>query len=108
LPTTTTTTTTTTHDDDHDDNDDDIANDYRYWTPFDILHQLDKKWLCAPGTCGAYASPGYDILGLALAVLYNCSTWQEFDLLHSVVPASVIDQCVSFCWWRGWLNRAVG
>jgi D-alanyl-D-alanine carboxypeptidase len=23
-----------------------------WWTPFDILHQLDKSWVCAPGTCG--------------------------------------------------------
>ena len=39
----------------------------RYWTPFDILYQLNKTFVCPPGRCGHYASPGYELLGLELA-----------------------------------------
>ena len=50
------------------------------WTPFDILHALNKTFICQPGTCGAYASPGYELLGLALCASYeNCSSWEDLD-----------------------------
>ena len=39
---------------------------HRDWGPFDILHALNKEFICAPGTCGSYSSPGYELLGLAL------------------------------------------
>jgi CubicO group peptidase (beta-lactamase class C family) len=29
-----------------------LSTQTEWWTPFDILHQLDKSWVCAPGTCG--------------------------------------------------------
>ena len=66
-------------------------NDGEYWTPYDILHQLNKAWVCAPGTCGEYASPGYVLLGLALAEVSNCSSWREYQQL-SVIPAAVATQ----------------
>ena len=66
-------------------------NDGQYWTPYDIIHQLNKAWVCKPGACGEYASPGYVILGLALAQLANCSTWREYQQL-SVVPPAVAAQ----------------
>eukprot|EP00041_Stephanoeca_diplocostata_P034602 m.1187531 g.1187531 ORF g.1187531 m.1187531 type:complete len:94 (+) comp24549_c0_seq8:968-1249(+) len=36
-------------------------------TPFDLLHRMNKSWVCPPGTCGEYASTGFEILGLVLA-----------------------------------------
>ena len=53
------------------------------WSPFDILHQLNKTFRpgCPPGACGRYASPGYEILGLALCALQNCSSWEDLDQL---------------------------
>lgn len=50
--------------------------------PFDILHALNKTFICPPGTCGAYASPGYELLGLALCNSYgeeSCSSWEDLD-----------------------------
>ena len=29
------------------------------WTPFDMLWAVDKDFVCEPGACGEYASPGY-------------------------------------------------
>eukprot|EP00040_Diaphanoeca_grandis_P021185 m.112851 g.112851 ORF g.112851 m.112851 type:complete len:518 (-) comp28222_c1_seq2:50-1603(-) len=57
------------------------------WSPFDILHRLNKTFVCAPGTCGKYASPGYELLGLALCELQNCSDWTDLDL-KAVLKAS--------------------
>ena len=36
-------------------------------TPFDFIHDLNKEFLCVPGTCEHYSSVGYAILGLILA-----------------------------------------
>eukprot|EP00040_Diaphanoeca_grandis_P044761 m.13476 g.13476 ORF g.13476 m.13476 type:complete len:492 (-) comp9745_c0_seq1:116-1591(-) len=50
------------------------------WSPFDMLHKMNKTWVCGgPGICGHYASTGYEILGLALCQLQNCSDWSELD-----------------------------
>jgi hypothetical protein len=32
-------------------------------TPLDMLREVNKAWLCTPGTCGAYTSVGYVLLG---------------------------------------------
>lgn len=55
-------------------------------TPYDLLHVQNKTWCCPPGTCGKYASTGFELLGLLLAQATNCSTWEEYDQL-SVIPA---------------------
>ena len=54
---------------------------------FDLLHTLNKTWGCPPGTCGRYASTGFELLGLLLAQATNCTTWEEYDQL-SVIPPS--------------------
>eukprot|EP00750_Incisomonas_marina_P003319 INCI13063.2.p1 GENE.INCI13063.2~~INCI13063.2.p1 ORF type:complete len:412 (+),score=62.41 INCI13063.2:156-1391(+) len=56
-------------------------------SPFDLLHTLNKTWGCPPGTCGRYASTGFELLGLLLAQATNCTTWEEYDQL-SVIPPS--------------------
>lgn len=62
------------------------------WSPFDILHRLNKTFVCGgPNTCGHYASPGYDILGLALCQLSNCSSWETLDF-KAVLPADLLDK----------------
>lgn len=43
-------------------------------TPFDLLHRMNKSWVCPPGTCGEYASTGFEILGLVLAGMAGVST----------------------------------
>ena len=35
-------------------------------SPFEVLHRLEKKFVCAPGECGSYSSVGYMLLGLVL------------------------------------------
>merc|ERR1711934_452621 len=56
-------------------------------TPFDLLHRLRKHFVCTPGTCGNYASPSYELLGLALVHVHNLSRWQGLDQ-RDVVRAS--------------------
>ena len=59
------------------------------WTPFDILHALNKTWVCGrPGGCEAYASPGYVLLGLALCQIQNCSRYDQLDQM-AVLPGKV-------------------
>eukprot|EP00039_Didymoeca_costata_P022153 m.3875 g.3875 ORF g.3875 m.3875 type:complete len:600 (-) comp2844_c0_seq1:3-1802(-) len=59
------------------------------WTPFDMLHALNKTFVCDPGSCGQYASPGYELLGLALCQLNtSCKTWQDLNQM-AVLPASL-------------------
>ena len=48
-------------------------------TPFDLLHRLNKTFICEPDACGEYASTGYELLGLALAYLSGSLTWEEYD-----------------------------
>ena len=44
-----------------------------------------------PDKCGHYASPGYDILGLALCQLSNCSSWEALDF-KAVLPPNLLDK----------------
>ena len=39
---------------------------------FDLLHTLDKTWVCPPGTCGRYASPGFELLVRWLTFFLFC------------------------------------
>jgi CubicO group peptidase (beta-lactamase class C family) len=59
------------------------------WSPFDILHTLDKTFACPPGSCGVYSSAGYDILGLALVQASGLTHWEDYDQKSSVLPASL-------------------
>jgi CubicO group peptidase (beta-lactamase class C family) len=68
----------------HDYNDEEFAawtydHPTEYFTPFDSLHQLKKTWVCDPGKCGRYASPGYELLGLALVQVMNKTNWDDLD-----------------------------
>lgn len=54
-------------------------------TPFELLHRLNKTWTCPPGTCGVYASTGFELLGLVLAEAAGVSSWEDYDQL-SVIP----------------------
>lgn len=49
------------------------------WSVFDMLHRLNKTWLCEPGTCGSYSDVNYDILGLALLNVTDTLNWTQFD-----------------------------
>jgi len=57
-------------------------------SPFDLLHRLNKSWVCPPGECGEYASTGFELLGLALAQITGAEQWQDYDQF-SVFPKSV-------------------
>jgi len=57
-------------------------------TPFDLLHRLNKSWVCEPGTCGLYASTGFELLGLALVNLSGITgSWTELDQYNVLPPA---------------------
>ena len=47
-------------------------------TPFDLLHRLNKSWVCQPGACGEYASTGFELLGLALANTAGVQEWWQY------------------------------
>eukprot|EP00038_Savillea_parva_P013554 m.8563 g.8563 ORF g.8563 m.8563 type:complete len:543 (+) comp2550_c0_seq1:54-1682(+) len=53
--------------------------------PFELLHRLNKSWTCEPGTCGVYASTGFELLGLVLAEAAGVERWQDYNQL-SVIP----------------------
>jgi len=58
-------------------------------TPFDLLHRLNKTFVCQPGRCGLYSSTGYELLGLALVHLSGINTtWKEYDQM-SVFPPKI-------------------
>jgi CubicO group peptidase (beta-lactamase class C family) len=70
-----------------------VEHPHEDWTPFDMLHALDKTFICTPGNCTRYSSPGYNLLGLALvyvnATAHNGSVtaaWEDYEQL-SVLPA---------------------
>jgi CubicO group peptidase (beta-lactamase class C family) len=57
------------------------------WSPFDMMHALNKTFVCPPGTCGVYASSGFDLLGLALAHITGCKDWADYNQLAVLPPA---------------------
>ena len=48
-------------------------------TPFDLLHLQNKTWNCRPGTCGQYASTGFEILGLVLMGAAGSEHYYTYD-----------------------------
>lgn len=58
----------------------------QYLGPIELLHALNKSWVCDPGTCGSYASPGYELLGLALTGIYNLTSWEQLDQFKATLP----------------------
>ena len=65
-------------------------------TPFDLLHRLSKRFVCTPGTCGNYASPSYELLGLALVHVHNLSRWEDLDQ-RDVVKVGRVSEWVGGC-----------
>ena len=59
------------------------------FSPLDMIHQINKSFVCKPGTCHLYSSTGYELLGLALAHLTNSSGWRDFDQL-AVLPKKLL------------------
>jgi CubicO group peptidase (beta-lactamase class C family) len=59
-------------------------------SPYGMIEQFtNKTFLCTPGTCGAYTSINYEILGLLLAAkLAPDGDWLDFDQL-SVLPGKL-------------------
>ena len=56
------------------------ANPNLDFTPIDILHYIPNKSLrCDPGTCGAYSSIHFTILGFVLARVAGAETWDAYD-----------------------------
>lgn len=55
------------------------ANPDGDWSPWDILHALDKTFVCPPGECGVYSSVGFELLGLALVGVKNLTNWWDLD-----------------------------
>jgi CubicO group peptidase (beta-lactamase class C family) len=54
--------------------------------PYEMLENVNKTFLCEPGTCGAYSSINYELLGLLLAAKSPSSaTWDAYDQM-SVLP----------------------
>lgn len=64
------------------------AHPTRDFTPFDYLHTVNKTLVCDPGTCCAYSSVGYQLLGLLLAWESGAPHWTAFDQL-SVLPRAL-------------------
>ena len=49
------------------------------YTPQDFVATIRKTLLCDPGSCGAYSSTGFSMVGLALAHITNCDKWEDFN-----------------------------
>jgi CubicO group peptidase (beta-lactamase class C family) len=47
--------------------------------PFELLAQVNKTLVFAPGTHGQYSSMNYVFIGLVLASVTNASKWTDFD-----------------------------
>ena len=69
-----------------------VDNPHKDFTPIDFLYEVDKDFLCYPGTCSAYTSVGYMLLGLALSEHSAPGTATQFSFdQHSVIPQGVKD-----------------
>eukprot|EP00039_Didymoeca_costata_P031066 m.32957 g.32957 ORF g.32957 m.32957 type:complete len:527 (-) comp8472_c0_seq1:3912-5492(-) len=55
-------------------------------SPFELLHRLNKTFVCPPGECGEYASTGFELLGLALVYLFNLKNWEDLDQMSIFPP----------------------
>eukprot|EP00041_Stephanoeca_diplocostata_P031623 m.989836 g.989836 ORF g.989836 m.989836 type:complete len:530 (+) comp23997_c0_seq2:205-1794(+) len=66
-------------------------HDLSTYTPFDILRDMNKSFVCAPGTCKCYSSAGFEILGLILAQHSGAKTWTEYGQLAGAIPETYQD-----------------
>merc|ERR1711964_469831 len=48
-------------------------------TPIEYLRLAPHKLLCRAGTCSAYSSIGYEIIGLLLAALSGAKRWEDYN-----------------------------
>ena len=53
----------------------------QFLNPFDVLHRVNKSFVCNPGACGYYASPPVELLGLAACHIQGCTSWEDLDQL---------------------------
>ena len=51
-------------------------------TPIDLVHRLNKTWV----TKWEYSSPGYELLGLALAQVNGAKHWYDYDQMGVLPP----------------------
>ena len=56
-----------------------LKNPSKDYSPLDYLWNLNKKWVCNPGTCEYYSSVGMSLLSFAVAQYYNATSWTDFD-----------------------------
>eukprot|EP01064_Diplonema_japonicum_P020905 TRINITY_DN30478_c0_g1_i1.p1 TRINITY_DN30478_c0_g1~~TRINITY_DN30478_c0_g1_i1.p1 ORF type:complete len:1000 (+),score=186.91 TRINITY_DN30478_c0_g1_i1:2-3001(+) len=96
------------------------------FTPIDIANYLpDKKLRCAPGTCGAYSSIHFTLLGFVLAYFDSAPAWDKYDqgsafgieslcfpqhgtLAEQVVPYNVTHGYIEASWTDVWGLSALG
>lgn len=53
-------------------------------SPLEVIRRLDKRFLCRPGTCGAYSSTGFMLLGLVAAQVTGAESWQQLDQMAAI------------------------
>ena len=67
-----------------------FKNPPRDYTPFDMIENFNKSFVCAPGRCSYYSSVGYELLGLVLAAKSTqAQFWKDLKQSH-VLPAGFI------------------
>eukprot|EP00494_Astrolonche_serrata_P030427 UN30694 len=60
-------------------------NPTKDYTPYDMLHEVDKTILYNPGEGGSYSTVGFNLVGLVLASIYGAKSWDKFDLKGHVL-----------------------
>jgi D-alanyl-D-alanine carboxypeptidase len=64
-----------------------IANPGEDKTPIEMLYEVNKEWLCLPGSCSAYSSIGYTLLGFVLVGADpTVPTWTDYDQRSFMTP----------------------
>lgn len=56
-----------------------LANPDKDFDPWDYLYTIKDKFICLPGTCEYYSSPGYSLLAFVAAAHHNATSWDKFD-----------------------------
>ena len=65
-----------------------IAHPHEDKTPLQLLQEVNKTFLCAPGACAAYTSVGYALLGFVLVGADpTIPTWAQLDQRGFMTPA---------------------
>ena len=52
-----------------------------FLNPFDVLHRVNKSFVCDPEACGYYVSPPVELLGLAACHIQGCTSWEDLNQL---------------------------